>query len=207
MSDRRIQNPGSRARLGFSLAELLVVIVIIAVLVSLIMGALNLLVKQERRVATLSLMDQIQTALQEYLATYPTLGANANSQDFIDSPWTFLGRNPIVASQQPYLGHLPNKFLAVGPAVGPWTAGTQLNGDQILDAYPAADRSNHFIWYIVNNVNASGRNYVDRVYLRSSAGTPLDPNDDLIHCLYIATGQWQTLTYAQSLTDIPIASW
>ena len=207
MSDRRIQNPGSRARLGFSLAELLVVIVIIAVLVSLIMGALNLLVKQERRVATLSLMDQLQTALQEYLSTYPTLGVNPDSSDFINSPWTFLGRNPIAASQQPYTGNFPSKFLAAGPATGPWTAANQFNGAQILDAYPTNDHSNHFIWYIVHNVNASGQTYLDRIYLRSTAGTPLNPNDDLIHCLYTSTGQWQTLTYTQSLTDIPIASW
>jgi prepilin-type N-terminal cleavage/methylation domain-containing protein len=198
--------PNNRVRRNaFTMVELLVVIVIIGILIALLMGALNLLQKQQRRVATLSLMGQIQTALTDYLQNFPLLGINSNSSDFIDSPWTYLGRNQISAGVQPYTGDMPAKFLAVGPAAGPWTAGTGKTADQILDAYPTADHSNHIIFIIDNLVN-NGKTYTDKVYLISTAGTPTH-NDDIIMRLTTADGQWVTMNYVQSQLDTPQPSW
>jgi len=197
---------GSRAaKRAFTMIELLVVIVIIGILVALLMGALSLLKRQQKRVATLSLMGQVETALQEYLATYPRLGAASDSSDFVNSPWTFLGRNEIALGQQPYLGSVANKFLAVGNASGPWTPGTNQTADQILDAFPAGDFSNHFI-FIIDNATNNGSTYTDKIYIISTVGTPTH-NDDIIRRLTTADGQWTTLTYVQSQLDTPLPTW
>jgi prepilin-type N-terminal cleavage/methylation domain-containing protein len=196
---------GPSHKRAFTMIELLVVIVIIGILISLLMGALNLLQKQRKRVQTLSLMGQIETALQEYLTTYPRLGMANDSSDFINSPWTFLGRNEIALGQQPYLGTVANKFLAVGNASGPWTQGTDQTADQILDAFPAGDFSNHFI-FIIDNATNNGSTYTDKIYIISTVGTPTH-NDDIIRRLTTADGQWTTLTYSQSQLDTPLPTW
>jgi type II secretory pathway pseudopilin PulG len=197
-------------RRAFTLLELLITITIIMVLVSMMFVVMRMLQRQKNKVMTRSMMNQISLALTDYLGTYPLLGiaADATSSDFVDSPWTFLGRNRIAAGKVPYLDLLA-KFLATGPAAGPWGAATQANGDQLLDTYTAADRSNHFVWAIINQQTGGNGpfTYTDEIWIRSTAGTPNDVSDDLIMHLTTKDGQWTSLNYAQAqkISTLPLS--
>ncbi len=184
------------------------VITIIMVLVGMLVAALGMLSRQRKRVETLNEMKQLEIAITDYLQTYNQLGLLPDSSDFVNSPWTFLGRNPMAMGNVPYTGDMLMKYLASGGVNGPWTAGTQATADQILDAYMMADFSNHFVWYVVNSTNTTtGRTNTDKVYIRSTCGTPTITSDDLIVRLTVSTGIWDNIKYQDSLQDTPAPSW
>jgi type II secretory pathway pseudopilin PulG len=198
----------SRRSLGFSFVELLIVVAVIVLLTGMLMEAFNIMRRQAKKVQTKTLMGQVETALEDYLKQYPLLGNTADqvSSDFVASPWTFLGRNMLSAGQIPYLP-VQDKFLAVGSASGPWTAGSQSTGDQILDGFITSDFSNHLIWSIMNGPAAGPFTYTDKIYIRSAVGTPANPNDDLVsRFTLINGGQWTDLSYTLAEQDSP-APW
>lgn len=197
--------------------ELLVVISIIAILSGMLFGVLNLLKKQQRKVATASLMSQVTVALIDYLGTYPMIGnvADQYGQTFVDSPWTYLGRNPLLAGKVPYID-LAEKMLAKGVPPGPYSKGTQANADQIVDAFTITDRSNHLVWRVINKQSGGSGpyTYTDQIWMRSAVGTPANPRDDLIMRLTMSNGQWLKMTYAEAIADtvdpppaLPIDFW
>ena len=189
---------------GFTMIELLIVIAIMAILMGLLFEAFSMIRQQAKRVQTKTLMGQLEAGLTDYLKTYPILGqtADALSSDFVASPWTFLGRNQLSANLVPFIP-LDNKFLAIGNTSGPWTAASQTTGDQILDAYFTGDHSNHFIWSIFNGPASGPFTYTDKIYIRSTAGTPDNDNDDLISRFTLSDGNWTYLTYSQAEADVP----
>src|SRR5215203_292955 len=81
---------------GFTLVEILIVVLVIAILLSLLLPALAHLRRKGRIVATNELMQQLATALTDYMDRYPALGNPApgtDSADFKDKPWQFLYTN------------------------------------------------------------------------------------------------------------------
>ncbi len=192
-------------RRGFTMIELLVVISIIAILSGMLFGVLNMLKRQQKKVATTSLMSQLTVALNDYLGTYPIIGdlPGQYSQSFVDSPWTYLGRNPLLAGKVPYID-LPEKSLARGVPPGPFDKGTQADSDQVLDTYTIADRSNHLVWRIINKQSggAGAYTYTDQIWLRSAVGTPDQPRDDIIMRLTMANGQWLKMSYGDAIADV-----
>jgi type II secretory pathway pseudopilin PulG len=197
-------------RRAFTMLELLLTMTVIVILIGMTMSIASILQKQRKKVETVKLMRDIGTVLSDYITTYPLLGdvADATSSDFVDSPWTFLGRRRLDAEKMPYLDLLP-KYLATGPAGGPWGNATQRDGDQILDAYRISDRSNHLVWAIVNRQsgNAGAFRFTEMIWMRSTVGTPDNPRDDIIMRFTLSNGQWQTLPYAEAKADplLPVA--
>jgi type II secretory pathway pseudopilin PulG len=189
---------------GFSMLELMVVISIIIVLVSMMFAVMNMLQNQRKKVMTKDMMGQLITGLQLYITTYPILGDTRDdrSSDFVDSPWTFLGRNPIAAGKTPYID-FEAKFLASGPAVGPFANATRDTGDQILDSYTIADHSNHLVWGIANKQSGGSGpyTYTDEIWIRSTCGTPTKYSDDLITRFTLINGQWTWVNYTEATTD------
>jgi prepilin-type N-terminal cleavage/methylation domain-containing protein len=195
----------TRCDRGFTMIELLVVITIISILIGMTFGIMNMLIRQRKKVETKQLMQQISGALTDYLATYPILGItrDATSSDFVDSPWTFIGRNAM-PGRGPSLGEMRTKYLASGPAIGPWNGALNATADQILDGFTTSDHSNHFVWAIVNGHSVGGGSaftYTDQIWLRSTAGTPADPRDDLIMRFTLDNGQWTSINYVEATTD------
>jgi prepilin-type N-terminal cleavage/methylation domain-containing protein len=194
----------SPARAAFTMTELMIVITIIAILIALLIPALNMLRRSQKKVETRGLMDHISLALLQVLETNPILGSihDAGSSDFVDSPWTWLSRNYVAAGKEPPMT-LTGKYLAVGPAAGPWGPGGASDSDQILDAFTMADRSNHFIWAIVNGKGSGSAtyNYTDQIWIRSTVGTPDNPRDDLILRYRTKEGQWTPMKYDDAMND------
>ena len=102
----------------------------------------------------------------------------------------------------PCTGNLDLRYLARGCADGPWTAGTESDADQILDAFSTTDFSNHIMWCIISSTGATGQQYTDKVYIRSTCGT-IFTGDDIVMRLTTSDGMWTVITYKQSLLDNP----
>ena len=193
---------------GFTLIELIVVIGLIASLAGLLFPALTMLRNRQKRLSTLKLMSELQVALDQYLATYPMLGNANDGSDFAKDPYRFLFRDP-VAAQKPMYIELRLNQLSVGTApAGPFSEPPLMKlGVHILDAWSVPGRANRLLWEIVNGPNpgAGGtKTYTDKVYIRSTAGTPNKTKDDLIMRMQVADGRWELKTWAEIQGDTPL---
>ncbi len=197
-----------RSRRGFTLIEMLVVVGLIAMLAGLLFPALSLLRNRQKRFSTIKLMSELQVALDQYLATYPMLGAAADGSDFAKDPYKFLYRDPVTDKKPMYI-ELRTVQLAVGTAPGgPFTEPAVMKlGQHILDAWSVPNRANRLLWEIVNGPNpgAGGtKTYTDKVYIRSTAGTPNKTKDDIIMRMLVADGRWEQKTWADIQSDTPL---
>lgn len=196
---------GDQARHGFSFIELLLVITIIVMLAAMLMAGLGMLRRQSRLVRTKSIMQQVEAAVIEYLRTDPILGNthDATSSDFTNSPLAFLVRNRIAAGLDPLFD--ASLKTCAGPSNGPWTAASFPQGDQILDGFMRADNSNILQWSIMNGQTqgSSSYTYTKALYLRSTAGTPDNPADDLILRYQSSDGSWTWMTWSDAENDTP----
>ncbi len=197
-----------RPRRGFTLIELLVVISIIGILIGLLFPALSLLRNRQKRLSTLKLMNEMSMALNMYLETYPILG-NSSSSDYIAEPYKFLYLVPL-QTKKPIFIELRTNQLSTGPIAGPFAEPTVMKlGQHVLDAWGVPGRGNRLQWAIVNRPapNTSAPNiYTDRIYMRSTAGTPMVTKDDLIMRMLVADGRWEVKTYQESMDEAAAAS-
>jgi prepilin-type N-terminal cleavage/methylation domain-containing protein len=199
-------------RSGFTMIELLIVIVIISVLMGLLLPALNMIKSRQRRVATLSTMKQVSMAVTNYFTTYPALGDDManDSKDFAENPMQFLYRNPTQAGKPEYFSLPPSKMAIGGPITpfpgGPYAApASSASGEHILDSYATPSLANRLLWMMVNGPNPGGggtKTYADRVFMRSCAGTLNFPTDDIILRLDVGKGVWELVTWADVTAEM-----
>ncbi len=190
MSDHQL--PRLRAR-GFTILELMITIAIVLMLAGLVLAVMGMLKRQQQRVATTRIIEQVTSALTLYLSDYPVLGDSPTSADFIASPWTFLARNPPTIGKTPYL-ELPLNRLASGS--GPYAnAATSSTADQICDAFSGDPETSRLRFTITNGSRAIPgglpRYYVNSVVVTSVAGTPAKTQDDIVFTYTSSTGTWE----------------
>jgi prepilin-type N-terminal cleavage/methylation domain-containing protein len=182
---------------GFTLVEILIVVLVIAILLSLLMPALAHLRRKGRIVATNELMQQLATALTDYMDRYPSLGDPAlpdPSSDFKDQPWKFLYINWVKNLKEEPKLQLQVKLLTTGGAA--YAPATSLNdGERILDYFPNGAHTNA-LWFDVKNEPVAGftnRFATTEVRIYSSAGTLNDRRDDIIWEYTKKTGEWYAI--------------
>jgi type II secretory pathway pseudopilin PulG len=187
---------GAHSRHGFTLIELFVVFSIIIILASIALGALTILKRQQKVASTLSLMDNIKGAVDQYLADAPRLG-NPTSSDFLNDPWEFFYK------AQRRLGQVPLLELPPKQVVRKTGAGAMVPADALQTATHIVDHfgntpANVLSFTIVNHSKGSGDNFVyaNCILLRSSAGTLSDNNDDLVWAYSREKANWRKIKVA-----------
>ncbi len=197
-----------RRRGGFTLIELLVVLAIIGILVGLLFPALSLLRNRQKRLSTLNVMNALSMALTTYLETYPLIG-NSTSSDFVAAPYRMLHLVPL-ETKKPIFIELRASQVSVGPIGGPYAEPQLMRlGEHILDAWGVPGRANRLQWAIINKPPPSGgatNTYTDRIYIRSTAGTPQVSKDDLILRMLVVDGRWEAKTWQEAVDEAAAAT-
>lgn len=168
-------------RRGFTLIELMVVVLIIAVLAGLLLPALAALRRSRAKAATLSLIEHVTSALTDYLQEHPSLGDLADGSDFAAKPFIYLNRTPRAAGQAPYL-ELKREQMGIGstPASG------ENDAETIIDAF-----GEPLVFTIVNGTLA-GRTFTREVAVTSTLATT-DTTDDIGFRYTSTTKQWDVV--------------
>ncbi len=175
------------SRRGFTLMELMIVVVIIAVLFGLLLAGLSALKKSKDRAVTMNFMSQLGEALNGYLDQFPRLGDHTSDQysdDFRRDPWKYLGRRQIHDKKQP-LVDVPLKQLVTVTGANTCSPATdKYHATHIVDGYGNTP-TNVLSWAIVNTPPLGGAagdyRETKTIDLRSSAGTATDITDDIVY--------------------------
>ncbi len=191
----------ARARGGFTLIELMVVIAIIAILAALLIPAIGLLHRMSFRTKTTHNFGQLTFGVSTYLDTYSRMGSLTDpggdsdpqhSMPFRCDPWYFLYITPMLTKAEPFFAPSGLKLVTAtganvcAPAISP------LHGTHLCDAWGTAP-DNVISWAIVNGSPLGSPDmfsFTQSIDLRSSAGTPNDITDDIVFHYSSQTQRW-----------------
>ncbi len=166
-------------RRGFTLIELLVVILIIVILIALLVPTLSHLRRKGRIANTSARMQQVCSAVAEYIQRYDTLG-DPTAAPFMETPYQFLHARFVRNGEEPLI-NIPLNRLATGS--GPYNrAETSMEAEQILDEFPRAYQNVLRFEVDTKQVHPStpNRTYIAAIRVFSALGTPNDPTDDML---------------------------
>jgi prepilin-type N-terminal cleavage/methylation domain-containing protein len=183
-------------RPGFSLVELLIVVVIVLVLIGLLVPTIHLLRRSQYRTVTVKTMEELTRAITMYLDDYASLGFTADARDFVAEPLTFLHRRPLDAGLTAYFDPgqaqrirvtdpaaarvRPIATPAPGGAATVVTDGraeaTPREATHLIDGFGG----NLLLWRVLNG-QVGNRVFPRVIEIRSEAGTGNTSADDLIY--------------------------
>lgn len=160
-------------RHGFTLVELLVVVLVIGVLLGLVMAGLTLAKKAQQRTSTGKQLRDLAQAVSLYLDRSPLLPA-----DFADRPWYWLTTAQTAAGRDP-LFESPLARLAVRDGAA-WRAATSAAEAEAIVDHIGGISSGVLRWTVTNDAASHAASRFTRtVRITSVAGTPAETADDV----------------------------
>lgn len=185
------------SRRGFTMIELLIVIAVIAALAGMSLAGLAVLRRQAKVASTLDEMTQLTTALDAYLVEGRRLGDNATTGiDFLQDPWKFLYKDRREHKETPWIDMKLERLVektGAGACKRPDAIHTATHITDFFGSAPGNVLS--FTLFNDNKGSTPKTAYAHCIILRSSAGTPSDPKDDLIYVFSSDKASWRKVKF------------
>lgn len=166
-------------RRGFTLIEMLVVVVVIAILAGVLLPAMSVIRKKRSQTSTYKQLNNLGNAISRYMDNEGMLPVDDNDPDldFRSKPLKFLMLEPRTAGKEPYFELTTGNGLKHDGTQ--WILAKPFNAEAMTDHFAPGKPDNRLQLTIVNKPDTTPR-YTETIVIRAPA-QDLEPDDDIVY--------------------------